>query len=176
MQYKTIVTCRFFLWERERVLQTYSNIFPAQRERERAANIHYCNSFPAYSNFFQTIINQIFAFLYSTCQTSIKIAGPTVFCWVTLGLSPNLAVNELVVNCTALTMATHLCIRARSFKRKLFVHSVNPDTIINDYFKKSRPWDHYQMILYLYSQAKIHTASDGLESVQIFTTCFFMTR
>lgn len=135
MQYKTIVTCRFFLWERERELQTYSNIFPAQRERERASNIQYCNSFPAYSNFFQTIINQIFAFLYSTCQTSIKIAGPTVFCWVTLGLSPNLAVNELVVNCTALTMATHLCIRARSFKRKMFVHSVNPDTIINDYLK-----------------------------------------
>lgn len=89
-----------------------------ERERERASNIQYCNSFPAYSNFFQTIINQIFAFLYSTCQTSIKIAGPTVFCWVTLGLSPNLAVNELVVNCTALTMATHLCIRVRSFKKE----------------------------------------------------------
>lgn len=133
MQYKTIVTCRFFLWERERAANMV--IFFLRRERERAANIRYCNSFPAYSNFFQTIINQIFAFLFSTCQTSIKIAGPAVFRWVTLGLSPNLAVNELVVNCTALTMATHLCIRVRSFKRKMFVHSVNPDTIINDYLK-----------------------------------------
>lgn len=121
--------------ERERESCKHTVIFFLRRERERASNIQYCNSFPAYSNFFQTIINQIFAFLYSTCQTSIKIAGPAVFRWVTLGLSPNLAVNELVVNCTALTMATHLCIQVRSFKRKMFVHSVNPDTIINDYLK-----------------------------------------